>query len=292
MAPTRKEEPVRNMSTLFRRITIIGIGLIGGSLGLRIRQKKLADKVVGVVRRKSSLEKALDSKAVDEVTTDLAQGIGRSEIVVIATPVGSIVEQVKSIIPLVKPGTVITDVGSAKAEMIGSVEKILPKGIFFVGGHPLAGSEKTGVENARADLFEKTIAVLTTTPKTNPRAFRKIRDLWEGLGIEVRVLSPNDHDLILARTSHIPHLAAFSLVASLQNGDESFVASGFRDATRVAASDPVMWRDILMANKKAVLKGLKGFNSALERLRTFIEKGDEERLLQELEKLQSRREKL
>lgn len=278
--------------SLFRRITIIGVGLIGGSLGLRVRQRKIADKIVGVVRRKTSLQKVLDSKAVDEVTCDLEEGIGRSEIVVIATPVGAIVEQVKSMVPLVKPGTVITDVGSAKAEMIGSVEKILPKGIFFVGGHPLAGSEKTGVENARADLFDKTITILTTTPKTNPHSFRKIRDLWKGLGIEVRVLSPNDHDLILARTSHIPHLAAFSLVASLQNGDESFVASGFRDATRIAVSDPVIWRDILMANKKAVIKALKGFNSALERLQILIEKGDEERLLQELEKLQTKREKL
>lgn len=280
------------MSTLFRRITIIGVGLIGGSLGLRIRQKKVADKVVGVVRRKASLQKALDSKAVDEATCDLAEGIGRSEIVMIATPVGSIIEQVKSIVSLVKPGTVITDVGSVKAEMIAGVEKILPKGVFFIGGHPLAGSEKTGVENARADLFDKTMTVLTTTPKTNPRAFRKVRDLWEGLGIEVRVLSPNDHDLIVARTSHVPHLAAFSLVASLQNGDESFVASGFRDTTRIAASDPLMWRDILTANKKAILKGLKGFNAALERWQTLIEKGDEERLLQELEKLQAKREKL
>ncbi len=279
-------------TTLFRRITIIGVGLIGGSLGLRIRQKKLADKVVGVVRRKASLQKVLDSKAVDEVTTDLAEGIGRSEIVVIATPVGSIVEQVKSIVPLVKPGTVITDVGSVKAEIISSVEKTLPKGIFFVGGHPLAGSEKSGVENARADLFDKTVAILTTTPKTNPRAFRKIRDLWEGLGIEVRVLSPNDHDLILARTSHIPHLTAFALVAALQNGDESFVASGFKDTTRIAASDPTMWKDIFFSNRKALLKEIKSFQVRLEKITSLIQKEEQDKLLQELEKIQAKREKL
>ena len=279
-------------TTLFRRITIIGVGLIGGSLGLRICQKKLADKVVGVVRRKASLQKVLDSKAVDEVTTDLAEGIGRSEIVVIATPVGSIVEQVKSIVPLVKPGTVITDVGSVKAEIISSVEKTLPKGIFFVGGHPLAGSEKSGVENARADLFDKTVAILTTTPKTNPRAFRKIRDLWEGLGIEVRVLSPNDHDLILARTSHIPHLTAFALVAALQNGDESFVASGFKDTTRIAASDPTMWKDIFFSNRKALLKEIKSFQVRLEKITSLIQKEEQDKLLQELEKIQAKREKL
>lgn len=279
-------------NSLFRRVTIIGVGLIGGSLGLRIRQKKVAEKVVGVVRRKASIQKVLDAKAVDEVTTDLAEGIGRSEMVVIATPVGSMAEQIKSLVPLVKPATVITDVGSVKSSIISAVEKILPKGIFFVGSHPLAGSEKSGIEHAHAELFDKTLCVLTTTPKTNPRAFRKVRDLWEGLGIEVRVLSPSEHDLILARTSHIPHLAALALVTSLQNGDESFVASGFRDTTRIAASNVSMWRDVFLANRKAILKGLKVFDSSLARLKALIEEEEEEKLLQELERLQARREKL
>ena len=278
--------------TLFRRVTIIGVGLIGGSLGLALRHKKIVDKVVGIVRRKSSLEKVLESKAVEEATCDFSEGIGRSEIVIVAIPVATIIEQIKSIIPFVKPGTVITDVGSVKAEVVYAVEKILPKGVFFVGGHPLAGSEKSGVENARTDLFDKTICVLTTTPKTNPLALRKVRDLWEGLGVEVRLLSPNEHDLVLARTSHLSHLTAFALVSILERGDESFVAAGFRDTTRIASSNALIWRDIFLANRKAVLKSFKGFESYLEKISDLIERKEKDKLLQELEKIQSRREKL
>ena len=259
---------------------------------MALRRKKVADKVVGVVRRKSNIQKVLDSKAVDEVTCDLAEGIGRSEAVIIATPVGSVVEQIKSLIALVKPGTVITDVGSAKAEIVNAVEKIIPKGVFFVGGHPLAGSEKSGIEHARADIFDKALCVLTTTPKTNSRAFRKIRDLWEGLGVEVRVLSPNDHDLILGRTSHAPHLAAFALVSLLQNGDESFVAGGFRDTTRIASSNANLWRDIFLMNRKGVLKGVKELDICIKKLSRLIDRQEQEKLLLELEKIQSRREKL
>ena len=277
---------------LFRRVTIIGVGLIGGSIGMCLRQKKLTERVVGITRRKNGIEKLIESKAVDEATDDLAEGIARSELVIVATPVGAIVEQVKSLVPLVKPGTIIMDVGSSKAEVVNTVEKILPRGIYFVGTHPLAGSQKSGVQHARADLFEKTVCVLTTTPKTHPTAFRKIREFWRSLGCEVKIVSPLDHDLILARTSHVPHIITMALVGLLESGDESFVASGFRDTTRIAGSDPQIWRDILLTNKKPILKALRGFNAQLDRFIEFIEKKDEEKLVQELEKLQSKRAKL
>ncbi len=277
---------------LFRRVTIIGVGLIGGSIGMCLRQKKLTERVVGITRRKNGIEKLIESKAVDEATDDLAEGIARSELVIVATPVGAIVEQVKSLVPLVKPGTIIMDVGSSKAEVVNTVEKILPRGIYFVGTHPLAGSQKSGVQHARADLFEKTVCVLTTTPKTHPTAFRKIREFWRSLGCEVKIVSPLDHDLILARTSHVPHIITMALVGLLESGDESFVASGFRDTTRIAGSDPQIWRDILLTNKKPILKALRGFNVQLDRFIEFIEKKDEEKLVQELEKLQSKRAKL
>jgi cyclohexadieny/prephenate dehydrogenase len=261
-----------------KTLTIVGVGLIGGSLGLAAKRRRLAEQVIGAGRQPASLERAKALGAIDEGTLDLPAAVHRAEIAVFCTPVDGIAEQILATAAGCAPGTLLTDAGSTKAAIVANVESKLPGHLAFVGSHPLAGSEKRGPENADADLFQDRLTVVTQTPRTNPAALERTIRFWQSLGSRVRVMDPAEHDRALAFTSHLPHLSAAALAGVLPPEWHELTASGFRDTTRVAAGDPSLWTAIFAQNRTAVLDALGRFSEQVGRLRITLEAGDWEAL--------------
>ncbi len=277
----------------FKRVAIIGVGLIGGSIGLAIKKNRLADEVIGIGRHQNSIKKALKFKAIDRGTIDVQEGVSGAEFVIIATPVGAIVPVVRSIASCLKAETIITDTGSTKKEIVRQIENLLPPDIYFVGSHPMAGSEKHGVESAKPELFRDSVCLITKTPHTKRGVLQIVSQFWNSIGCSrVRFLSPSDHDIIIARVSHLPHIVATALVNSVDKKDLSFASGGFKDTTRIASSDPRMWVDICMSNSKCILKSLNKFNKGIETLRKAISVKDTKLLMAEFGRAKRMREKL
>jgi prephenate dehydrogenase len=259
---------------------VIGIGLIGGSYGLAMKARGLAQRVVGVARREMTLKAALEVGAADEVTSDEREAVRAADLVILCTPVGSIADMARHIQPALKRECVVTDAGSTKAGIVRDCEAIL--GSRFVGGHPMAGSHETGPQFARADLFEGATYALTPTPQTDPAALETVRTLAERLGSRTLILDAQTHDELVAFTSHLPHVVAFALanaVAAKQNDNPltaQLAASGFRDMTRLATSDPPLWTDICLANRDAVLTAIAEFERCLRVLKSALADGDAE----------------
>jgi prephenate dehydrogenase len=264
-------------------VAIIGVGLIGGSLGLALREKKLANKIVGIGRRAGSLKKARQAGAVDSTTTDLARGVKDADLVIVCTPVGQIVEFARQAAAHGREGALITDVGSAKESIVNVLSQDLSRGVAFVGSHPLAGSEKAGVEFARADLFEGRVTVVTPHRRTKSEHYSAIAGLWESLGSRVVRMTPAAHDAAVAATSHVPHLLASALAAATPEELLPLTAGGWLDTTRVAAGDAELWRQILAENSSHVLNSLAKFEKVLKAFRAALEDGDQARLLSLLE---------
>ncbi len=262
----------------FGKITIVGVGLIGGSIGLAVKKRGVAKEVVGVCRRRSSLAKAIARHAVDWGTRDVEKGVSGADIVIIATNVGTIPARARAASRYMKKGSILTDVGSVKAPLVREIEGFLPEGISFVGSHPMAGSEKAGVESARADLFEGAVTILTKTPRTDPEPFHVLARLWTSLGADVAVMTPALHDEKVALVSHMPHVAAMGVCLAQDGTSLAYAANGFKDTTRIASSDPEMWTDILRANRAAVLKGLDKLIVRLTALKESIARRDFDRL--------------
>lgn len=266
------------------KVLIFGIGLIGGSLALALKKAGVARHIVGIGRNQDSLKTALSLGVIDEVQTDIAQAMQGADIVVIATPVAQTPEILASIAPHLKADTIITDAGSTKSDIAGYVanaaQNLTPALLSqFVGGHPIAGAEKSGVSAANADLFFGKNVVLTPNEQTSKQALSKVRALWEATGANVSEMSAEAHDQIFAAVSHLPHLLAFALVDDLANRKNSqqlfdFAASGFRDFTRIAGSSPEMWRDISLANREALLSELEAYQSELKLLQKLLENKD------------------
>jgi prephenate dehydrogenase len=255
-------------------LTIIGVGLIGGSIGLAARRRGLATHVIGAGRQQASLDRARSIGAIDESTLNLASAVERAEFAVFCTPVDKIVEQVVQYAAGCRPGTLLCDAGSTKVAIVEGIEGKLPAGVYFVGSHPLAGSEKHGPEFADAELFQGRVTVLTPTPKTEPAAVERVSEFWQALGARVRLMSPEEHDRGLALTSHLPHLVASALAGVLPDGLHELTATGFRDATRIAAGAPSLWTAILTHNRLAVLDALARLTERLGRFRTALEAND------------------
>jgi prephenate dehydrogenase len=254
-------------------LTIVGVGLIGGSIGLAAKQRGVAGRVVGVGRQRASLDRALAVGAIDEAALDLA-AVGRSEFAVFCTPVDHIAEQVREAAAGCRPGTLLTDAGSTKAAIVRDVEGRLPAGVAFVGSHPLAGSEKHGPEHADARLFEGRLTVVTRTPRTDPAARERVAAFWQALGSRVQVMDPEEHDRALALTSHLPHLVASALAATLPPELHGLTASGFRDTTRVAAGEPSLWTGILLQNRRAMIEAVGAMQDQLMRFKAALMAGD------------------
>ncbi|NQT84796.1 prephenate dehydrogenase/arogenate dehydrogenase family protein [bacterium] len=248
---------------MFDKITIVGMGLLGGSLGMGCRQKRLARKVVGVVRRTSAVEEVLKHNAADEVTLDICEGVASADLVVMAIPMESIPVLARQARAALSRRCIVTDVGSVKGSLVLRMERLLKSTCHYVGGHPMAGSEKSGIAIASPTLFEGSTCILTPTKNSSPTAVRKVRRLWEALGCRVVHLTPRQHDISIALVSHLPHVAASSLVNVLAGSSRDplstvkLAGKGFKDTTRIAAASPKLWAGICIENRDAVLRSLE-----------------------------------
>ncbi len=263
----------------FERIALIGIGLIGSSIALAAKRAGLADKIVGSARTEATVKTALDLGVIDEGFQTAAEAAREADLVILCTPVGICGAVAKEIYEAgaFRDGAILTDVGSVKEAIVKDVAPHVPEGVHFVAGHPIAGTEQSGPEAGFAELFDNRWCILTPTEGCDEVAVSKLKSFWEGLGSNVEIMTPHHHDRVLAITSHVPHLIAFNIVNTAENLERitdreviKFSAGGFRDFTRIAASDPTMWRDVFLNNKEAVLEMLGRFSEDLTALQRAI----------------------
>lgn len=265
---------------LFNKAAIIGVGLIGGSMGLAINQKSLAKEILGIGRNIDALQKAVESKAIHSAALDYS-GLIDCDLVIIGTPVSTTINLLSTIAPYLKPGAIVTDVGSSKVQVLKHANEQLTKDIIFIGGHPMAGSEKGGFEGADPYLFENAFYVLTPEPDTPEESLDKLIEFVKGLGSRPIIMDAEAHDLSVAVVSHLPHLLAATLVNSLFDFEDAskmslLAAGGFRDTTRIAASSPDMWRDIFITNREFVLQAINIFKDRLDEIQKVIDHKDED----------------
>jgi cyclohexadieny/prephenate dehydrogenase len=266
---------------LFDRVALIGIGLIGSSLARVLRRDSPQTHIVACARRAETLEAVRRLKIADETTDDPAKAVAGADLVVLATPLSAYAGIAAAIAPALKPGAIVTDVGSVKEQVIRDLRPVLPKTVHLVPGHPVAGTEHSGPESGFAELFRDRWCILTPLPDGAPEAVAKVKALWELAGMKVVSMPADHHDKVLAMTSHLPHLIAYTIVGTANAlGDDlkseviAFSAGGFRDFTRIAASDPVMWRDVFLQNREAVLEMLQRFTEDLTALQRAIRRGE------------------
>jgi len=269
----------------FDTVAFIGIGLIGASMALKMRELGLTQKIVACARTEATRSKAMELGIADQAIADAAEAVQDADLVVLAVPVGAYADVAKAMAPALKPGAIVTDVGSVKESVVTELAALLPAHVSLVPGHPLAGTEHSGPEAGFADLFDGRWTILTPSEDADPKAVARIQNLWEAMGSSVDTMSAHHHDRVLAITSHLPHLIAFTIVGTADDlADDlkqeviKYSASGFRDFTRIAASDPVMWRDVFLSNREAVLDILQRFNEDLTDLQRAVRRGDGHKL--------------
>lgn len=262
------------MSAMFNQVTIVGLGLMGGSLGMAIKRRRLARRVVGLSRHPSTLRRARALGAVDAGTTGLRRAVRDADLVVLATPVGRIVPLAQRAARAMRAGSVLTDLGSAKGSIVSRLERTLPSRVAWVGGHPLAGSEQHGIEAAGAGLFDGSVCVLTPTARTSRAALARVSRLWSALGVQVITMSPSRHDRILAGTSHLPHLVAYALARSIAVDPRLRAPRSFLEMTRIAKSSPALWEDVVLANRAQLLAAVRRFDRRWAALRAALVRSD------------------
>lgn len=269
---------------LFDTVCIVGVGLIGGSFGMAVRDKRLARQVIGAVRRQETINAAFQKGAVDNASTEMEEAARGADLVFIATPVGQIPDKSRELVPFIRAGAIVTDAGSTKRTLVEECTAIFGNKAHFVGGHPMAGSERVGVEHAKADLFNNATWILTPTPKTPQDAIEKLQRLIEAIGAKPLIMDAKTHDALLAVTSHLPHITASLLVhLFMQTQDdhsvaEQLIAGGWRDSTRIAAGGPEMWRDICLANTDAIIDNVDRMANELGKVRVMLEERNAEEL--------------
>jgi len=280
------------------KIAIIGLGLIGGSLGKALKSLGRTDlRVIGIPRREETLKLAHELGAIDEGTTDHLKGAVDADLVFICTPINLVTEIIKEIAPSLKKGAIVTDVASSKYEVVSQSEKVLPKGTYFVGGHPLAGKETTKLEAAETELFKSKVWVLAKTSRTSQKAFDKVAEVVGWLGGLVVGMEPKKHDLVVAAISHMPLAVAAALVNAVAGEPDSELmkkcaASGFRDTTRIASGDPILGVDMFTTNKKAVLKMLSAFKKSLSEIEKLVKEGNGEKIRESLDRAKKFRDSI
>jgi prephenate dehydrogenase len=271
-APPRKE------SVKYAKVAILGPGLLGGSLALALKGRKLAGEISIYGRTDKSLEGARVANVTSLLFTDPVRAVEGAELVVFSTPIGVMPELARQILPALQPSAIVTDVGSVKGCVVKQMESILNGRARWVGSHPMAGSEQAGFAAARADLFEKSVAIVTPTPVSDAAAVETVKEFWSLLGCRLITLEPGLHDQLVAQISHLPHLTAAALVQAASQESLALIGNGFRDTTRVAAGPPAMWTDILISNRCALEAALGRLISTLEQAREQLQKGDEKGL--------------
>ncbi|MCU7904558.1 MAG: prephenate dehydrogenase/arogenate dehydrogenase family protein [Candidatus Thiodiazotropha sp. (ex Epidulcina cf. delphinae)] len=282
---------------MIEKLAIIGVGLIGGSVAMALREEGVVKEVVGCGRRKKNLEKACALGVIDHFTHDVAEAVKGADMVLLSVPLGAMRDTLQAMRGRLSDDAVVTDAGSVKGSVVEDVKAVY-RGMpgFFVPGHPIAGTERSGVEAAFAELYRNRRVILTPLPETNEDAVDRVDRMWRQCGAEVTQMSVEHHDEVLAATSHLPHMLAFTLVDSLARMKENdeifrFAAGGFRDFTRIASSNPVMWRDICIANQQPLSGMLTRFADELHELAAILERGDGERLLAIFERAQHARDR-
>jgi len=273
---------------LFDKVAIVGIGLIGGSLGLAIKRNRLAGQVIGVSRSRKTLARARRNCVIDRGSQDMAV-IRDADLVILAAPVHVILNRAREIARVIKDGCIVTDVGSTKEEIVKKLDTVFDN---YIGSHPLAGSEKSGVAHADPGLFRDSLCIVTPTKNTSSRALKKIKNLWRRLGARTLPLSPEQHDRALAFVSHLPHLTAFSLISSVPAQYFPFAAGGLKDTTRIAASDSTLWKDIFLSNRKNILQAIANYEHCLSLLKSALKKQNRNGLNALLEQARKRRASL
>ncbi len=282
---------------MIRKLAIIGVGLIGGSMARALREEGMVQEVVGCGRGKANLEKALELGVIDHYTHEVANAVQGADFVVLAVPLGAMQASFDAMQGQLADDAVVTDVGSVKGSVVQDARRVFGEvPDFFVPGHPIAGTERSGVEAAFPELFRNRRVILTPLDNTDPNALQRVEQVWKLCGAEVTRMSVQHHDEVLAATSHLPHMLAYSLVDSLarmKENDEIFryAAGGFRDFTRIASSNPTMWRDICLANSEALGQMLQRFANELKDLAELLHGGDEEGLLELFERAKSARDR-
>ncbi|MDD3652787.1 MAG: prephenate dehydrogenase [Desulfotomaculaceae bacterium] len=276
------------MKAIFNRVAIIGVGLIGGSLGMALRARGLASEVVGSGSRVENLRLGIELGAIHRFTSSIGEGVAGADLVIIATPVSVTVTVLQDIIPYLSPGAVVTDVGSTKSDIVRAAEKLMPPEITFIGGHPMAGTERAGVREADRYLFENAFYIITPHANTPPQAIEVVKKLASGVGAKIIEMEPESHDLAVAAVSHLPYFIAVSLVNTVAHMPGSneilpLAASGFRDTTRIAASSPGMWRGIFQSNREQLLAIIRRFRSEISLFESSIAEDDGENVEVKLE---------
>ena len=259
-------------------VAIVGVGLIGGSIGLTLRQRNLAKNVVGIDRQQVTLRVARRVGAITHTTIDLNKGVADADLIVVCTPAGRIVEHVRQAAQHCPERTLLTDVGSAKQAIVAALDGGLARGCRFLGGHPLAGSEKSGANNASAELFEGRVAILTPTKNTRAEDFDLLEEFWQSLGEVVIQMPPEEHDRALALTSHLPHVAAAVLALAVPEKYFRLCATGILETTRLAAGNPQLWAQILMLNRDNVLTAIEQYGTKLAALHAAVRDGDQDEI--------------
>jgi len=283
----------------FGTVGILGVGLLGGSLGMALRARGLVDRVIGIGRNEERLQLARDLAAIDDYTLDVNEVAPQLDVFVIATPVGLIPTFFQKAAADLKPGAVVTDVGSTKQKVVSECEVCVQRDdVFFVGSHPMAGSEKTGVKSAHADLFDDAVCFVTRTDRSNRKAEDKVCEFWGSVGMKVHVIAPDIHDKMVAATSHLPHLlaSALSLFARDRCAENEMIkesiGNGFRDTTRIASGSEDLWKDIFLDNNDNLLEYIEAFCQILQRLAKDIKEDNIDALEQELREGREFRESL
>jgi prephenate dehydrogenase len=268
------------MTPLFNNVTIIGVGLIGGSVARVLKASGLAGSITGYGRSRETLELALKLGVIDHLGQGPKHAVEHADLVVLASPVGTFETMVREIAPHLKHGAVLTDVGSVKGQLVKKIEALLPAGTHYVPGHPIAGKEKHGVSEATETLFRGAKCILTPTKRTDARALEAVRSLWQAAGANVVIMHPDTHDHIFAAVSHLPHVAAYAMVNTVSEfteGEENYITfsgAGFRDFTRIAASSPEMWRDICLLNGANMIEMIERYQFSLNRIKKAIKHND------------------
>ncbi len=280
----------------WNKVTVIGVGLLGGSLGLALKARCLAGSVVGFVRRQASIDQCLELGVVDWATRELPRAVEDADLVVLCTPIAQMLPLVEQMLPAIKRGAVFTDVGSVKGSVVRELEGPFAKaGAHFIGSHPMAGAEKTGPAAARPQLFENAVCIVTPTANSDHQALRAVEGLWRDLGSRLLRLSPEAHDDLVSRSSHLPHVVAAELanyVLSAEHPKEQGVlcANGFRDVTRIASGSPEMWRDIALANRENLARAIASFTKDLADFQSALQTGDAAAISRFFERAKQRRD--
>jgi len=277
---------------LFNKVAIIGVGLIGGSIGIALKKKRLAKEIIGLCHRKSTINIALRHKAIDKGTLNLKEAVRDADLIILSTPINFIIKLAYRITRLAKKDCILTDVGSSKFAIVNAIERHLPNNVKFMATHPLAGSEKKGVRFACGELFSNSICIFTPTKNTDKSVMRRVGKLWRSLGAKVVILGPSEHDSIISFISHLPHMLAFSLINSIPQKYLRFATRGLQDSTRIAASDPLVWRDICLTNSNQILKAIKAFEFHLSKIKRSVKEKDAKVILKVFKNAKVKREAL